>query len=503
MPIPAPDPDKLPPGPQRDLVVAIHRLYDASGRPGSRRIAEGIRGNKLLRDSVSHQTVSLLLHGRVIPSWSKVECLVSLLAQWAVHRPHIDGEIATMHELWLAATDGVPANIIRESEPLDPVAPGSHLVPSNEDLAGPPAIKKDLSQLLAELSDDRSYVKRKKWEDLDFSSRVEFVRLVVDEMRLDRNAMAALRTVQNINSFLTREMRMQVAEQIAHLLRTHSGPAVRAQAAWDLRLMWDVHNRAFLWDVLVEVMSDSDLKVADYASGSLAFLIDDSISEELWNTIDDQISSMYDSPDVVLVDAALFFYYKLLEKGSVLPDITAVERRLRASIRDDRIEVKERALFVLPELLPRLQVENCLAWVRETTEYAPAADSRIQAKILYSWRMILLSPNRSGYRSNKLSDDVATDIAKMLTPRILQSTQSDYGHVRENAWCTLREAGASLPRTQHQAVIDEVTSIARSDRGIDVKHLKAVVDNFVGLVPDELQEIIAQKEREGERLLEE
>jgi hypothetical protein len=98
--------DKLPPGPHRALVEALHQLYRQAGIPGIRKISQDSRhlGDALdLPDTLSHEGVSAILRGEGLPRWSKVECLVRILAAGAVGRPDVDAAVQRFHELWSSA----------------------------------------------------------------------------------------------------------------------------------------------------------------------------------------------------------------------------------------------------------------------------------------------------------------------------------------------------------------------------------------------------------------
>jgi hypothetical protein len=108
-----PGEDRLPPGPLRDLVVALHELYRSAGKPGFRVVSDAIKSDDSLPDTVSYETIGAILGGRGLAKWSKLECLVRQLARMAVTRPDEDGEIRRFHGLWLIASDAV----VRPVEP--------------------------------------------------------------------------------------------------------------------------------------------------------------------------------------------------------------------------------------------------------------------------------------------------------------------------------------------------------------------------------------------------
>lgn len=97
-----PRPDGLPPGPVRTFVHALHDLYQDAGMPSTRAISKAIWQSDMA-DTVSHETVGLMLRGDSVPGWSKVECVVRHLAAVAVRRHDVDVEVTRFHELWLAA----------------------------------------------------------------------------------------------------------------------------------------------------------------------------------------------------------------------------------------------------------------------------------------------------------------------------------------------------------------------------------------------------------------
>jgi hypothetical protein len=66
-------------------------------------ISSGIRKRNDLRDTVSHETVGLMLRGGAVPGWTKLECVVRHLVGIAVRPPDVDMTVGNFHELWLAA----------------------------------------------------------------------------------------------------------------------------------------------------------------------------------------------------------------------------------------------------------------------------------------------------------------------------------------------------------------------------------------------------------------
>jgi tetratricopeptide (TPR) repeat protein len=95
--------DRVPPGPVRDFVDALHSLYDAAGRPGARVISTRIRRNHDLSEPASHETVGSALRGASVPSWAKVRSIVVTLALMSDRQPDRGALISRFHALWLAA----------------------------------------------------------------------------------------------------------------------------------------------------------------------------------------------------------------------------------------------------------------------------------------------------------------------------------------------------------------------------------------------------------------
>jgi tetratricopeptide (TPR) repeat protein len=102
--LPRPD---LPPGPHRDLVVALHDLHHRAGWPSLRTLAR--------ETGVSHTTVSKAFSTSAIPTWGTLELLVE-----AMH-----GDTDSFRELWLAATTPHP----------DSPAPGPAIAGRRDELA--------------------------------------------------------------------------------------------------------------------------------------------------------------------------------------------------------------------------------------------------------------------------------------------------------------------------------------------------------------------------------
>jgi hypothetical protein len=95
----------VPPGPHRDLVEAAHRLYRQAGMPSTRTLSALSRVRHDLPDTVSHESVSAMLRGAILPSWAKLETLVRILAERAVGHPDVETTVVSIHTLWLLAVE--------------------------------------------------------------------------------------------------------------------------------------------------------------------------------------------------------------------------------------------------------------------------------------------------------------------------------------------------------------------------------------------------------------
>ncbi|MCU7724972.1 FxSxx-COOH system tetratricopeptide repeat protein [Actinoplanes sp. KI2] len=98
MAIALPGTDRVPEGHKRELLVRLHRLYDQAGRPATRVISKRIDGENL--ESVSYETVSSLLRGNIVPSWSRLQSIVVVLARMSVLEVDVSQELVAFNELW-------------------------------------------------------------------------------------------------------------------------------------------------------------------------------------------------------------------------------------------------------------------------------------------------------------------------------------------------------------------------------------------------------------------
>jgi len=119
-----PDEQHLPPGPRRDLVVALHDLYACAGKPAARTISAWIRDQDDLPGTLSHEGVSAVLRGTGTPRWANLESLVRVLVQQQrVGKADIDIVVRRIHVLWCFVDGGPPP--ANESSSTPPTVPES------------------------------------------------------------------------------------------------------------------------------------------------------------------------------------------------------------------------------------------------------------------------------------------------------------------------------------------------------------------------------------------
>ncbi|MFE2693623.1 hypothetical protein [Streptomyces mirabilis] len=108
MKIPMPDETLIPDGPYRRLLTALHQLHEAAGWPGLQRTSKAIRVRHDLPDTISHEAISKILRGKVVPQqWHKLESLIRQYLTWSIHRPDdLDAEVLRIHQLWQYAVTG-------------------------------------------------------------------------------------------------------------------------------------------------------------------------------------------------------------------------------------------------------------------------------------------------------------------------------------------------------------------------------------------------------------
>ena len=112
--------DRLPPGPRRDLVLAVRVYYDAASRPAVRRISKYLKDN-LPSDAVSHQTVTTTLSGQALPRWNTLEAIMRALVALETLgiKEDIKVVLGEIRDAWLKANDDVTAGVAQSGHPGD------------------------------------------------------------------------------------------------------------------------------------------------------------------------------------------------------------------------------------------------------------------------------------------------------------------------------------------------------------------------------------------------
>ncbi len=104
-----PDEQRLPAGPKRELVSALHDLYELAGKPAARTISTCIRERDDLPGTLSHEGVSSVLRGAAVPRWNNLESLVRILVERRrVGESDVEAIVIEIHGLWRIA-DGDPS----------------------------------------------------------------------------------------------------------------------------------------------------------------------------------------------------------------------------------------------------------------------------------------------------------------------------------------------------------------------------------------------------------
>jgi hypothetical protein len=102
-----PDERALPPGPARELTLAVHDLYGQAGKPSLRETSSGIRKRDDLPATLSHERVRGVLLGEPA-TWVAVDTVVQFLAGGLIDPPDVSALRRRFHALWLAATREEP-----------------------------------------------------------------------------------------------------------------------------------------------------------------------------------------------------------------------------------------------------------------------------------------------------------------------------------------------------------------------------------------------------------
>jgi tetratricopeptide (TPR) repeat protein len=104
-----PGPDRVPPGPVRDFVSALHEIYIAAGQPAARTLARATDGLPPREyQSVSHETISATLRGSSIPAWEKIRSLLRVLVDLSPDEHDWVALVRRMNRLWAATRTAHP-----------------------------------------------------------------------------------------------------------------------------------------------------------------------------------------------------------------------------------------------------------------------------------------------------------------------------------------------------------------------------------------------------------
>jgi hypothetical protein len=124
----------VPPGPYRRLLVELHQLYKAAGRPALRTLSAEIRADNDLPVTLSHEAIRQILRGvGGISRWPTLKSLTWVLARHAQPHRSPDAEVERFLHLWEAAgqISSIPAAapaVPNRSLPYTPEAVHSRLV---------------------------------------------------------------------------------------------------------------------------------------------------------------------------------------------------------------------------------------------------------------------------------------------------------------------------------------------------------------------------------------
>ncbi|MFI8085855.1 hypothetical protein ACIF6L_34330 [Kitasatospora sp. NPDC086009] len=113
--IECPTEEQLPPGPGRDLTVALHELYAGAGRPSLRDISAAISEDDDLPATLTHEAIRKILHGDVASArWKTMESLVRALAAASHDHHDVEAEVQRFLRLWQIMFDPQNAELTLE-----------------------------------------------------------------------------------------------------------------------------------------------------------------------------------------------------------------------------------------------------------------------------------------------------------------------------------------------------------------------------------------------------
>ena len=126
-----PDEGRLPRGPRRDLVAALHELYVLAGKPPCRQISAHIRKRDDLPGTLSHEGVSAVLRGTGgVPRWLNLKSLVHALVDFSITDLDVVAQVERIHKLWSAADEPVNRAAELPSASTDSLLPPARTLPA-------------------------------------------------------------------------------------------------------------------------------------------------------------------------------------------------------------------------------------------------------------------------------------------------------------------------------------------------------------------------------------
>ncbi|MFF0780699.1 hypothetical protein [Streptomyces sp. NPDC003720] len=102
-----PSEDIVPPGPARDVLSELHKLYLLAGTPGLREISTGIADREDFSSTLNRNLISRILTGKTAANALQLDSLVRFFAERAVNRLNPDEESDRLLALWMDA-NGAP-----------------------------------------------------------------------------------------------------------------------------------------------------------------------------------------------------------------------------------------------------------------------------------------------------------------------------------------------------------------------------------------------------------
>jgi tetratricopeptide (TPR) repeat protein len=119
--------DKVPDGPLREFVSAVHAIYDAAGQPAARVIAKATVDLPPGQfQSVSHETVSATLRAGTVPAWEKIRSMLHVMAAMAPFEYDLTTLERETNALWRKARHEIqetPPVVVIPPQPQPNVTP--------------------------------------------------------------------------------------------------------------------------------------------------------------------------------------------------------------------------------------------------------------------------------------------------------------------------------------------------------------------------------------------